>query len=58
MFGYAQEQEEIINEAEKATAEDVKKAAELIFDFDKVSIAACGNLENLDLNRLKDVLKE
>ena len=58
MFGYAQEQEEIINEAEKATAEDVKKAAELIFDFDKVSIAACGNLENLDLNRLKAVLKE
>ena len=58
MLGYAQEQEEIIDEAEKATAEDVKKAAEMIFDFSKVSIAACGNLENTDLERLKAILQE
>ncbi len=55
MLGYANEQEETIREAEMATKEDVVNAANEVFDFEKISISACGNVANSDLTNLADI---
>ncbi len=55
MLGYANEQEDTIKEAEKATKEDVISAANEIFDFEKISVFSCGNVSNTDLNSLSDI---
>ncbi|MCJ7855824.1 insulinase family protein [Lachnospiraceae bacterium NSJ-143] len=58
MLGYAKEQEETIKEAEKASAADVKFAAESIFNFDLISIAACGNTKEIDSEKLINIFRK
>ncbi len=50
--GKVQETEEVIEKIEAVTAEDVLQAARMIFDFEKMSYSAVGNLNGNDFGVL------
>ncbi len=58
MNGFVKPQEEIIKEAEEVTLNSVIEAANYVFDMEKASIAAAGNISGVDFNEMLGILKE
>jgi predicted Zn-dependent peptidase len=52
--GYTESPDEIIKKAEAITVSDIQDVINFIFDYEKISIAACGNTNGLDIKNLAD----
>lgn len=50
--GYSESPDEIIKKAEAITVDDVKKVIDRLFDYKNMSIAACGNVSGIDIQKL------